>query len=305
MLATVLLFTYDRLDHTTKTISALQGNVLAKETDLIIFSDGFKGENDQERVLELRKHLKTIDGFKSVYVRMAESNKGLAKSIVDGVNSVLNDYSKVIVLEDDLITTPDFLTYMNDGLDWYSDDNRIWSISGYTPELGLNDLKEDVYLSLRASSWGWATWKNRWDLIDWDIKDFEKINSNKYIQEEFNRGGGDLFISLKKQIKFGGNSWAIKWVYNQFINGTYTVYPKHSKIENIGMDNSGIHGFKGESKRWETKLSEDAVLFPKTLKVDHEILRKFREKYNLTFRSYMGYLLKKVGIFHFVKKHIG
>lgn len=301
--AKVLLFTYNRLDHTKRTIEALKNNCQATNSDLIIFSDGYKSDKDRGAVESLREYLNTVDGFKSVELNYAPKNKGLAESVISGVSAVLKNEESVIVLEDDLITSTDFLKFMNHALQFYKEDARIWSISGYKPQLELPGYEKDVFLSLRASSWGWATWKDRWETIDWDVKDFAQINGNRFIQNEFNRGGEDLFLSLKKQVLFGGSSWAIRWCYSQFKQSKYTIYPMVSKIENIGFDESGVHGFTGEKGRWDAALDSKDLVLEKDLMLDSMVLEAFRNKYNLTARSYMGYWLKKLGLFKTVKRY--
>ena len=181
-LSPILLFVYNRLEHAKKTIEALKNNYLAKESELIIFSDGPKKEKDKNNVEKVRNVIKNIEGFKNVEIKISENNKGLANSIISGVTEIINKSEKVIVLEDDLITHPYFLTYMNEALDYYKNNNKIWSISGYCPPIEIpNNYYNDIFLSPRASSWGWGTWKNRWDLNDWEIKDFDNFIKNKKI----------------------------------------------------------------------------------------------------------------------------
>ena len=116
-------------------------------------------------------------------------NKGLACSIIDGVTKIVNDYEKIIVLEDDLITTPNFLNFMNQALHFYITDATIFSISGYTLNLpSLPSYSKDFYLGYRGSSWGWGTWKDRWDEVDWEIKDYDKFKIDPLAQLRFMRG---------------------------------------------------------------------------------------------------------------------
>lgn len=176
-LAPITLFVYNRPDHTNKTIEALKKNKFAKESELFIFSDGPKKQEDASKVKEVRKYLKTIDGFNDVFIKESEKNKGLANSIISGVTEVINKYRKVIVLEDDLITSPVFLEYMNFLLNRYEAEKKVYSVTGYNhPEKIMKipkDYKYDIYFNPRASSWSWGTWKDRWDNVDWEVKDFE------------------------------------------------------------------------------------------------------------------------------------
>ena len=165
MLAPIVLFVYNRLDHTQGVIETLLKNTLAKESEFYIFSDAAKTENGVEKVNEVRKFIRDDSwhtGFKKVSIIEAEKNKGLAKSIIGGVSEIIQKYGKVIVLEDDLKLSPYFLEYMNDALDYYKDVVNIWSISGYSfPMRSLKNYPHDVFYSYRGCSWGWATWLDR------------------------------------------------------------------------------------------------------------------------------------------------
>ena len=154
--APIVLFCYKRLETLIQTVEALQKNYLASESDLIVFSDAARSESDAVQVNAVRDYIKDISGFRSLSVNYARENKGLAASIIYGVSSVLEEHEHVIVLEDDLITSLNFLNFMNNALMHYEDNQQILSISGYSPAVeGLKD--NDVYFTQRSSSWGWAT----------------------------------------------------------------------------------------------------------------------------------------------------
>ena len=168
MYAPLILFTYNRPLHTQKVLESLNDCPLAKETDLYIFCDYPKGELTNKNI-ELRKYLlkfKTISKFKSTTLYLSDKHKGLANSVIDGVTSIINQYGKVIVNEDDLICNIHYLNFMNDCLDYYQNSPDIWSISGWSPNLN-NTKNDDVFATYRGSSWGWATWKDRWDTVNW------------------------------------------------------------------------------------------------------------------------------------------
>jgi len=296
----IIIFTYRRIIE--KTIKSLLNNNLASKSDLYIFSDGYKSEIDKSDVLAVREYLKTISGFKSVNMIESEKNKGLANSIISGVSHVVEKYGKVIVVEDDLIVSSNFLEYMNEALSFYNDDNRIWSISGYSPNLlCLKDFNDDIYFSVRSSSWGWATWKNRWNSIDWDVSDFEQFKNDKQSIIQFNQGGNDLFKMLELQVLNKIDSWAIRWCYAQYKNNSYAVFPKESKVINDGFsDGIGTHN-SGVDERWVTVLSDKKVIFCK-LYVDKTILECFRKFHNLKLSTRIGYWLKKNGGYALAKK---
>jgi len=298
-LAPIVIFTYRR--DINKLIESLNRNSIAKESDLYIFSDGYKNENDKKDVLEVRERLKHIEGFKSVHLKLSAKNKGLASSVIEGVSSILQKYTNIIVLEDDLIVADNFLKYMNEALTYYKENEKIWSISGYTPQLDcLRNYNKDVYLSVRASSWGWATWNDRWESIDWSVKNWEEFKHNKELIDRFNLGGNDMYHMLEMQLLDKIDSWAIRWCFNQFMKESYTVYPTESKLKNIGFDDVGTHNSNGAS-RWKNIVSNKKVVF-EDLELNNEIVQCFKKKYDLKFKTRIGYFLKKYGGYKIMKK---
>jgi len=304
--APITLFVYNRPEHTQKTINALRRNKLAEESELFIFSDGEKNQEDKQKVKEVRGIINNINGFKNIEIFKSETNKGLAESVINGVTKIINDYGKVIVLEDDLITSKIFLRYMNRALDFYEDSKDIWSISGYNLPINIpEDYEYDIYLAYRAASWGWATWNNRWKKIDWEIRDFDNFINDKSKQRLFNRGGSDMTRMLKNQINGEIDSWAIRWCYNQFKEDSYTIYPVKSKVKNIGMDGSGVHC--GVSNKHEVRLDSgnNKVEFSNNLELNKKILYNFKKHYGPdTFKGKIGLLLRKTGLYKIVKKII-
>lgn len=241
-LSPICLFVYNRLDETKKTIDALQNNFLASESRLYIFSDGWKNEKAKAAVLEVREYIKTIDGFKKIQVIESEVNKGLAQSIITGVTTIVNKYGRAIVVEDDLITSTNFLDFMNQSLTFYRQSESVFSISGFCLSISRpSGNKLDNFFWGRAHPWGWATWKDRWDTVDWQIKDWEDFKRNKVERKKFNRFGTDLYAMLRKTIQGKINSWYVKFTYNQFLQNKMTVYPFTSKVINIGFTDSATH----------------------------------------------------------------
>jgi hypothetical protein len=239
-LSPIALFVYNRLEHTLKTVEALKKNKLAPASELIIFSDGFKNEADKIKVDEIRKYLKSINGFKTVKIVEKDKNYGLAKSIIAGVTEVVNEYEKIIVLEDDLLTSPYFLKYMNEALDFYKDNQAVISISGYA--YPVKTKLPETYFLRGADCWGWATWKRGWNLFESDGKKLLEEIINKKLSEEFDYGGSYPYTKmLRDQISGLVDSWAIRWHASAFINDKLTLCPGKSLVENIGFDNSGTN----------------------------------------------------------------
>lgn len=294
--APIVLFTFNRLEHTKKTIEALKKNTLAKQSDLIIFSDGPRNKDEEQVIVNVRDYLHTIDGFKSTTIIESDINKGLAKSVIEGVSSIINEFGKVVVLEDDLVTSKYFLEYMNNALVTYQKRDDIWSISGYTPNIQIPDsYEESVYLIRRGASWGWATWKDRWNLNDWEIKDYDEFKKNKKMIREFNLAGNDMAPMLNDQMEGRINSWAIRWGYNQFRLNKWTVYPIKSYVKNIGNDLSGTH--TSITNKYNVNLSDEVFLLNTDIEINEELCKNFKRFYDLNISGYIGIVIKKVGLY--------
>lgn len=286
VLAPICLFTFNRLEETIKTISALKNNHLANQSDLFIFSDGFMNKSEEKKVQEVRKYLNSLAGFNSITIFESESKKGLAKSVIEGVSKMFEEFDSLIVLEDDLITSPNFLNFMNQSLKFYENNDSIMSISGYTLDLkSLKNINKDYYIGLRASSWGWATWKKEWVNIDWDVKNHNVIKYNLFKRFKFMRGGSDLPKMLRNQQSGKINSWAIRWCYHQFLFNKYTVFASSSKIMNIGYGINATNTKK--TKRFHTELdtsNKTVFKFDHEIKLNENLLSEFRQKFSILNR---------------------
>lgn len=236
----IALFVYSRLEHTQRTIDSLKLNKLTQESDLIIFSDASKSENQADSVKAVRSYIHQIVGFKSVTIIEREFNYGLAKSIIDGVTEILNKYERIIVLEDDMVTSPYFLTYMNDALEKYAQDDRVISIHGYVyPVKGT--LPESFFLP-GADCWGWATWQRGWKLFNPDGHYLLDELKNRKLISNFDYNDAYPYSKmLEGQIAGTNDSWAVRWYASAFLAGKLTLYPGRSLVRNIGNDNSGTH----------------------------------------------------------------
>lgn len=283
--APIVLFTYNRLEELKKTVYALQNNALAIESDLFIYSDAAKNENDISKIQKVREFLHSIRGFKSVQIIERDHNFGLAKSVIQGASEILEKYGKIIVLEDDIITSENFLCYMNSALEFYESNEKVFSISGHTiPLKTLEKWKKDTYIGLRPASWGWATWKNQWENIDWEVLDYDTFIQDRSKTRKFNHGGVDLTRMLRHYREGKNNSWAIRWAYAMYKAGKYTIYPKVTKVQNIGFSDEGTHcnGVNIYESTMDITLS---CSFDFVLEIvpDKKIVDEFRSQY--TFSS--------------------
>ena len=239
MNAPIVFFVYNRPEHTKKTLVSLQKNTLAKNSHLYIFSDGPKTEKDIPKVNEVRQLVKNINGFKTVTVIERKSNWGLAKSIIEGVTEIINLHGRVIVLEDDLVTNPNFLSYMNTNLDFYQKNDNVSCISGYV--YPIENLPENFFIR-GSDCWGWATWKRAWTKFEPDGTLLYKELKKRKLLRLFNFNHTTSYNKmLIDQINGKNDSWAIRWYASTFLNNMYCLYPGNSLVINIGMDGSGTH----------------------------------------------------------------
>jgi glycosyltransferase involved in cell wall biosynthesis len=289
-LAPIVLFVYNRPDHARKTVESLLKNRLSADSDLYIFSDGGKTEADIEKVDQVRKYIESIKGFRNVIVEFRQQNLGLANSVISGVTQVINKHHSVIVMEDDILSSANFLEYSNAALQFYRNDSRIFSVSGYTAPISIpENYPHDIYISNRCSSLGWATWKDRWEKADWNVSDFPAFCASESMQREFNQGGDDLTAMLKKQQAKKNNSWAVRWCYAHYKNKAYCVYPVVSKIKNIGSDNTGTHDRR--IHKVNTVLDDDSkkIEMVNNITIYPEVMKQVRSFYRLSiFRKFLN-----------------
>lgn len=243
-LAPIAVFAFNRPDHTLKTLEALSANPEAQHSTLYIFADGPKeglSKEKVEKVRELREMIRTKQWCGEVIIRESADNKGLARSISEGVSEVVNLHGRVIVLEDDIVTSPGFLAYMNKGLDLYEQDPKVMHISAYTPDINQKNLPDTFFLTF-MSCWGWATWDHAWQSFQSDSAGlYQRLLTEKRL-EDFNLGGAIKFSNyLKGNLTGRHNSWAIKWFASIYFKQGLCLYPRQSLVQNIGFDGTGSH----------------------------------------------------------------
>lgn len=288
--APIVIFVYNRADHFIKTYNALAACKEAKESELFIFSDGAKNEAGKEKVDEVRAAVAAIKNsgdFKSVTVTESPVNKGLAASVIAGVTEIINRYGKVIVVEDDCAVSPFFLSYMNNSLDYYENNRKIGSIAGYSPDIKLPaDYDKDVYAAYRSCSWTWATWKDRWVGVDWELNEIDDFYKSPKLIKKLNSNGSDRFMRLYRQTKGNGSSWSVRFGAHLVKKDLLTVYPRHSYNRNIGCDESGVHSKSDDAEKMNVDLSkaiENPVLTD--IEIDGRIQKIFKKHYSYGFVS--------------------
>ena len=284
-LAPLAIFVYNRPQVMDKMLKAINVNYLSKYTEAFIFSDGPKNKEDEIKVKEVRKILfdfSNNNNFKDVQIIESEKNKGLANSIIKGVSDLINQYDRIIVLEDDLVTSKSFLTFMNDCLEFYEGNDRVWSIGGVSYDLpSLQNYTQDVYACWRGQSWGWGTWKDRWNRVDWKVTDYAYFLRSLKRKWMFQRGGQDMIQSLKMQMNGKIDSWAIRWCYQESKENMITILPKKSLIQNIGWGDESTHC---DIDRFHIKVEVEEYKYKlENVEINRRLMKEFIAYYSKPF----------------------
>jgi GT2 family glycosyltransferase len=284
--APIALFTYNRLAHTRQTVEALQQNELADKSSLFIFSDGPRSDADRASVREVREYAKTIGGFQKVVLIERERNLGLAHSIISAVTEIVNAHGRIIVLEDDLVTSKYFLQYMNQALTVYEKEERVMHISGSA--YPIDDFSaDDTYFLHIPLCWGWGTWKRAWDRFSKNFEMMEKFDRS--MKERFNFDGTYPYWKQLEMNRNGQlNTWFVFWYATVFLRNGLVLFPKKALVKNIGHDGTGVHC--GRSDAFDVELSLQPVkVLPIPLKESQEALRMHKEYFRrINARSYLG-----------------
>lgn len=289
--APIALFVYKRMGVLEKTVEALKSNKLATESELFIFSDGAKNDEDWEKVNEIRRYLKTIDGFKKVKIVESPVNKGLANSLIDGVTKIVNEFGKIIVVEDDIVTSPYFLNFMNDALDMYENDEEVACISGYSYPL-KGKIPQSFFIK-GADCWGWATWKRAWDLFEKNGQKLLNEIRDKNLEREFNLNDSYPIVQmLQDQIDKKNDSWAVRWTASVFLKDKLCLYPGQSMVQNIGFIDDATHC--SATTLYDVKLNNKPIELKKIeLKGNKSMLKRIEDFFAKVSGKRVNYFLFK------------
>lgn len=290
--APIVFFAFNRPEHTLQTLGALAANAEAVDTALHIFVDGARDDEDRAKVAEVVRIANAVSGFRSVEVNVSKSNQGLFRSLTTGVGKVIANAKRVIVVEDDILVSPSFLRYMNEGLERYANDQRIGSIHGYAPPIkGLPDF----FFVRGGDCWGWATWDDRWALFDPDARHLLKLLSDHDELRRFSSIHG--IQSLRHLIRRSRNrnqSWAAHWNASLFLWSRLTLHPGNSFVQNIGNDGSGTHSDITQQYATDLQLYFDSPL-PIPIRHDMKAAAMLRDFYDSTITfPFIGHAVRSI-----------
>jgi putative methyltransferase (TIGR04325 family) len=296
MYTPIALFAYARPDHLRQTVETLLRNPESAGSDLIVFCDAARTQDKLLAVQAVRDYAESISGFRSVTVHHRSENFGLAKSITTGASQVLEQYDRVIVLEDDIVTSPYFLSYMNEALDRYAEDDRVISIHGYV--YPVQERLPEAFFLRGADCWGWATWRRGWKLFNPDGQFLlDQLKRRKLVKSLDFDGAYGFSELLEGQIAGKNDSWAVRWHASAFLANKLTLYPGRSLVHNIGNDSTGTHC--GTSAAFDVELSAtpihlDEVVVEESVVAKRIIRDFFRAKRPQLGRIFVRFVPKNI-----------
>lgn len=269
-LAPIALFVYNRLSSLKITINSLKENELSTLSELYIFSDSWKSQLDKNSVLAVREYIKTIKGFKKIQIIYRKKNLGLSKNIIIGISYILKKNNSIIVIEDDLKLGKFFLKFINEGLKIYKNEKNVASIHGYFYPIEKNFRLINTFFIKGADCWGWGTWRRAWKKFNTNSKKLLNVIKSNKSEYEFNFNNSYNYSKmLEDHISKKNDSWAIRWYASAFINQMYTLYPKHTLVQNIGVD-------RGINSKYDLLNFKEQEIYQKKIKIKKQTVKESR-----------------------------
>jgi len=282
--AHIAVFAFNRPQHLVRTLAALAGNDLAQQSDVTVFCDAPRSDRDRAACDAVRSVAASASGFSSVRVVPREENLGCARSVITGLTEVFAAHERVVVIEDDIVTSPITLTYLNHALHEYESQYTVFSIGTWVPlyQVVPAEYPYNSFFFPRFHCWGWASWRDRWAWNDWSVPHYAEYRRSRLLRQHHALGGGDLPAMLDAQMNGKIDSWAIRAEYTRFLRGCVTVYPRRSLSTNIGMDGTGRHS--AASSKYDVAIDElydlDAWPFPHHVFLDAYTTSRYRKIYD-------------------------
>lgn len=303
MLAPIALFVYNRPEHTKQTLEALAQNQLAQDSELVIFCDGAKvnaSTTDIARITEVRALVKSQKWCKEVRIVEQTHNLGLATSITQGVTELINQFGKVIVLEDDIVTSKGFLRFMNEALDFYEHEEKVMHISGYMFPIDFEEIEpqdEHTFFYRSTSCWGWATWQRAWKYFNSDAKFLLTQLQEKKLLQEFDLDNTYRFsYQLELNLQHKIHTWAVKWYASVFLQKGLCLHPKHSLVQNIGNDQSGDNSPE-TNHFWHNDLATFIPIQDISIVENKAIIEKMKDFYRKLKISFWQRVQRRIYLF--------
>ncbi len=277
--APVCVFAFRRPEHTQRTLAALTQSPIAGKTPLIVHVDGPRTEEEAGLVRQVAALAEAQTAFASVEVLKRDENAGLARAIQDGVSQTMQAHGRAIIVEDDIVTSPAFLNYMNLALDRYADEPDVWHISGYNEPIAENRDRRGAAFWRFMSCWGWASWADRWSHFERDPAGLLERFSPEDIHRFNLDGAHDFWGQVQANARGDIRTWAVFWYATIFRNDGLCLAPYRSYAENIGFDGSGTHCGDADGYAQSALNPDMTPPLPDLIMEDRDALEQLRAHY--------------------------
>lgn len=245
MFSTPILFLiFNRPDTTEKVFEKIRE---IKPRQLFVAADGPREGNEKDKInCEAARSIATnVDWDCEVKTLFRDENLGCGKAVSKGITWFFDHVEMGIILEDDVLVDLSFFHFCQNLLFYYRNNDQIFHIGGSNYQNGIQRGKASYYFSKYPHIWGWATWKEKWDLYNFELTDskeeIEAIISNYCGISREKKYWSCLFNSLKDTKEI--SSWSYQWLYCSWKSNGISVLPNQNLVENIGFNNNATHTF--------------------------------------------------------------
>lgn len=295
--APIALFCFKRMDTLERCVESLKNCPESKFTDLIIFSDCYRNEDEKDKVDKVRAFCEKINDFKSIRINQRNENLGVDYNIIEGIYEMAQEFESFIIVEDDLVVSNQFLRFMNHGLIHFRNFDKVLTLSAFNYVKIPKDYIRDCYFAQRTNPWGWATWSHKIQEVDWDLAIKENFLENTQEKKAFNIWGSDRTRMLRRTIQGEIRAWDIRLDYYQYKMDLLTSYSVKNLVVNIGFNSFDASNTTGYN-RFKVKhqpFIKNLFLFPDFILFNGLIKRRFIMK-NAFINRLITYALKKIKI---------
>ena len=293
----IVLICFNRPIETAKIFNKIK---LIKPKKLFLIMDGPRASEHEDKIncLLVKNIVTNISWNCIVYKNFSKKNLGLKKRIVSGLNWVFSKTKSAIILEDDCLPNRDFFSFCQKLLIYYEKNNTVRFITGNNFQKSKVNKKTSYYFSKYSHIWGWATWKNTWELYCDDNRVWKKyLNSKEFCKTCPNYLERRYWKSMFNKVKSGKlKSWSIYLLFSIWKNGGLTATPTVNLVRNLGFNERGTNTkittikYNTNNLTLSKKLIHPKKIFQNFLADDYV----FENIYNQGFKKKIIRLIKKV-----------
>lgn len=279
--APVLIPTLNRHIHFKRCVESLASCIHADETDLFIGLDYPLTQAHWEGYKVIKEYLASITGFKTITIFERKINFGVRKNLNEARKVIFEKYDRLILSEDDNVFAPSFLKFVNKGLEVYETREDIFAVAGYNNPWHMPSwYKSDVYLRQGFTAWGLGIWRDKWNMVDWSLENYNKMLRKKENIAILKRHYKKHIPQLNRIRDTGvitGDGFLLVHIIDKNLSA---ALPVRSLVRNTGHDGSGLHCGSGDDKYNNQEVFEGIKEFdfPLELQLDEKLIKWVNNK---------------------------